>query len=765
MGIRGISLATAAGLVASAVGVVSADPARAAVDPAAASAAIDAPAGVSALLAGSAAVTSTAFNDFPSQGSSYLMLSTGDANQVLPAVPDAQAQLSTDLGGDGLPDTSSLTLTVQPTAGVGCLFLDFALGTEEPVHTYTTDSPSDALSIKRTGDSTEYAMNAGRGYFSQSGWAAQPQPYTVNALDYWHAPGDRTDPITGSTEDPRLPAITALNHVTTRDTARIPLTFAGGAETITVSISDASNGDLDSVAFLDHLRLGTSCSSGTGVEPNPAYDGGVIGGIRGVGDELWYDPIPSTSDIERYDDPAVQGNGWRSPSNVPVDLRFRWYRAPVGYAHYGDMSFWTAIPDADRQSYVPTAVDAGKVLIVMVTGFVDGRRPETFPSTGTAGSWYVTLPIGNGTFVEGEAPSIVGPAGGSASVGQILTAQIGHTVPREDTYTWQWYADGGIISGATGQSLTLGAAQAGRTITVTATAKRLNFDSKSWTSNGYGPITLQRWTTTGVPTIVTDGTPAYGETVTADPGTGWSPAPTSYSYQWKRDGAVISGATNASYAIKSTDVGADLTVTVSGVKTGFEPQPRTSDPVQVHGAQMIGATPTVSGTAQVGQQLTGTVAGWAPTGATLSYAWYAGDTLLQDGSSRYLTVPATAVGQPVVLKVTGTLSGYQPATKDSQPTAEVVRGTLVAEKPRIYGTAKVGQTLTALATGWGPSGVHLSYRWKVDGHAVSGAAGGSNTFKIPRSARGKRITVAVTGRLAGYTSVTKASTATSKVTR
>lgn len=766
VGTKGIALTAAVGLAGSMLGVVStAVPAHAAVDPAAAVAAIDAPAGVSASLSGSSAVASAVFNDFPAHGSTYLMLSTGDASQVFPSIPDAQAQLSTDQGDDGQPDTSSVVLTVQPAAGVGCLFLDFALGTEEPVHTYTTASASDTLSIKRGGDDTEYAMNAGRGYFTQDGWPAQPKPYTVNALDYWHAPGDPGDPVTGSTEEPRLPELTALNHVTTRDTARIPLSFSSGAETVTVTVSDATNGDLDSVAFLDHLRLGASCSAGTGVEPNPAYDGGVIGGIRGVGNELWYDPIPSTSDIERYDDPAVQGNGWRSPSNVPVELRFRWYRAPFYHANSGVMTDWTPIPDADRQSYVPSAVDNGYTLIVLVTGFVDGRRPETFPSTGTASTWYATLPIGNGTFVQGEAPTIVGPAGGSATVGQTLTAQIGHTVPREDTYSWQWFADGSSLSGATGQSLTLGAAQAGKTITVMATAKRPSFDSKSWMSNGYGPIELQQWTATATPTIVDDGTPSYGETVTADPGAGWAPTPDSYSYQWKRDGEVIPGANNASYAIKSADVGSQLTVTVSGVKTGYAAQPKTSAPVDVLGALMIGATPTVSGTAQVGQQLTGTVVGWSPGGATLTYAWFAGGTKLQEGDSRYLTVPAAAVGQPIVLKVTGELAGYQSLTKASAPTAAVVRGTLTSDKPKIYGVAMVGQTLTVLPGVWGPSGVKITYRWKVGGQVVTGAVGRRDTFTVPRSARGKRISASATGRLAGYTTVTKTSLPTATVPR
>ncbi|HWJ83399.1 MAG TPA: hypothetical protein VNS55_14265 [Nocardioides sp.] len=760
------ALLAAAGLMASALTALStAPPAHADVDPATAVTALGAPAGVTAALSGSSATASAVFNDFPSQGSDYLLLSTGDAGQVFPAVADPQAQLSTDRGSDGQPDTTTLTLTVQPAAGVGCLFLDFALGTEEPVHTYTTATPSDTLSIQRAGDTSEYAMNAGRGYFSQTGWPAKPTPYAVNALDYWHQPGDPSDPITGSTEQPRLPELTALNHVTTRDTARVPLAFAGGAaETVTVTVSDAGNGDLDSVAFLDHLRLGATCGAGTGVEPNPAYDGGVIGGIRGVGNELWYDPIPGTTEIERYDDPAVGGNGWRSPSGVPVELRFRWYRAAFYNANNGDMTQWTAIPDADRQSYVPGPTDKGSTLIVMVTGIVDGRRAETFPSTGTANSWYATLAIGNGTFVDGDAPVIAGPADGDATVGETLTAQIGHAVPREDNYTWQWYADGAAISGATGQSLVLGSGQAEKTITVRATAHRLSFNDKEWPSAPYGPIKLQGWTSTSQPTVVDDGTPSYGETVIADPGAGWVPTPASYSYQWRRNGDVIAGATSSSYTIKAADVGNDLTVAVSGVKTGYLQEPRTSPAVHVLGATMTGATPTITGTAQVGQILSGVVADWAPADANLTYTWYADGTQLQTGTSHFLTVPPSAVGHSIVLEVTGTLSGYQTLTRSSEPTAVVVPGKLTTVEPKVYGVTGVGYTLSAYAGTWGPSGVKLAYRWKIGSHVVTGRAGSGTEFKIPRTARGKRITVTVTGTLKGYKTVKRVSAPTAKVT-
>lgn len=754
------------------------------VDAPAAAAALDLPAGVTVTgttgdpmtraVADTVADPDTRFNDFPAKGSSYLLLSTGDAGKVFEGVPTSQ--LSTDIGGDEAPDESSVTLTVAAgTPNAGCLFVDFALGTEEVIGlTSTKEGDDDELTIASGG--TDRAVNAGDGYFAQDDpdtpgspdWPASTKPhYQVNQLRYWHKPGDSGDPLPGTAEDPYLPAVTGLNNVTTRDTARVPIDVSGGAVQVTLRVSDApamSNGDLDSVGFFDNVRLRTSCANNLGVEPHPdnretpAACCGVIRGIRGVGNALVYDPVPSTDEIERYDSPA---NGWRSPSNVPVELRFRWYRTTVSYRYYGDMRRWEAIPNADRQSYVPTAVDRSKVLIVLVTGVVDGRRYETFPSTNDAATWYVTTAIQNGTFQESVAPVISGPADGSPSVGETLTAQIGNTVPRQDTYTWQWFAKnpgtaglGSAISGATSQSLVLGDAQAGKVVTVQATAKRDQFDAKDLPSDPYGPVELQSWQDKPTPVVVSDGSPKVGETLSVDTGA-WQPTPASYSYQWKRNGAVISGATTATYLLKSGDVGTSISVDVSGVLTGYPQAPRPSAGVSIAGDVMTGAPVTISGIARVGARLTGAATGWQPNTASLNYQWYVGATLVQYGIKNTLVIPASAAGQRITLKVTGTRAGYDPLTRASAPSGVVARGTLSTGSVAITGTPRVGQTVRAYVGGWSPAPVVVAYRWKIGASYVTGAAGTLSYLKLPARARGKRITLVVTIRKTGYNTVVR----------
>jgi len=88
-------------------------------------------------------------------------------------------------------------------------------------------------------------------------------------------------------------------------------------------------------------------------------------------------------------------------------------------------------------------------------------------------------------------------------------------------------------------------------------------------------------------------------------------------------------------------------------------------------------------------------------------------------------------------------------------------GSLVAPKPKISGTAKVGKRLTARAGTWKPSGVKLSYRWYRNGKAIKGAT--KPKYKLNRKDRGKRITVKVTGGKPGYRTVTVISAKTKRV--
>ena len=81
-----------------------------------------------------------------------------------------------------------------------------------------------------------------------------------------------------------------------------------------------------------------------------------------------------------------------------------------------------------------------------------------------------------------------------------------------------------------------------------------SWDGEKWTSQLTAPVN------TVLPVI--SGTAQVGSTLSTTTGT-WTESPTGYTYQWKRGGTNISGATASTYLLVSADNAATITVTVT----------------------------------------------------------------------------------------------------------------------------------------------------------------------------------------------------------
>jgi hypothetical protein len=177
---------------------------------------------------------------------------------------------------------------------------------------------------------------------------------------------------------------------------------------------------------------------------------------------------------------------------------------------------------------------------------------------------------------------------------------------------------------------------------------------------------------------------------------------------------------------------------------------------------VVAGTPTISGTARVGEQLSVSAGAWQPAAANLGYQWLRDGRTIANATVMSYVPTAADVGMKLSVKVTGSLTGYTTAAATSAPTKAVARGELAAPTPKISGTAKVGKTLTAKAGKWKPAGVKLSYQWYANGKKIAKAT--RSTYQITKAVKGKKITVKVTGAKVGYRTVTKASAATKQVT-
>lgn len=159
---------------------------------------------------------------------------------------------------------------------------------------------------------------------------------------------------------------------------------------------------------------------------------------------------------------------------------------------------------------------------------------------------------------------------GTPVTGETVTADTGTWSNTPTSYAYQWKRNGSNIAGATASSYTLLAADEGQSLTVTVTATNAG-GSASATSAAITPSyapAVSAPVNTVAPAIATDGTPEVGETVTCSTGT-WDNSPTSYAYQWRRNGVLIAGATAASYTLTVSDVGTNrLACSVTATNAG-----------------------------------------------------------------------------------------------------------------------------------------------------------------------------------------------------
>jgi putative cell wall-binding protein len=400
---------------------------------------------------------------------------------------------------------------------------------------------------------------------------------------------------------------------------------------------------------------------------------------------------------------------------------------------------------ATAATYSPKATDVGLTVTVTVTGTLAGYVPASATSAATAA-------VAKGTFTT-AVPTI----SGTAKVGETLTASVPAWTPEATQLSYQWKADGSPI-GTDSATMTLTAAEAGATISVTVTGERDGYTTASATSVGTSEIAPGDLVA-GTPTI--SGTPAVGGTLTVHPGT-WSPTGTEFAYQWAVDGVDVADATGTTFTPRAADVGKPVTVTVTGSLDGFVPATEESaETALVAAGALTPGTPTISGTPVVDGALTADPGTWSPSGADFAYQWAVDGEDVAGATGTTFTPRGTDAGLTVTVTVTGSLSGYAPASATSAPTSAVAQAEFSATAaPTISGTAKAGETLTASVPAWTPEATQLSYQWKADGSPIGAD---SPTLVLTGAETGATITVTVTGARDGYAAATATSAPTGEV--
>ena len=394
-------------------------------------------------------------------------------------------------------------------------------------------------------------------------------------------------------------------------------------------------------------------------------------------------------------------------------------------------------PRFSGASYTPVGDDLGASVVATVVT-VDGVAVESEP-----------VVVAEGVLRNG-AVSI----SGTARVGKKLTAVPAGFAEQSATPNYRWKRNGVAIAGGTAATYSVVAADRGARLSVEVVGTR----------HGYAPTQAAlAMTATVAPGVLSaqapkiSGTFTVGKTLTAAPGA-WTPG-TARSYQWKRDGKAIAGATRSTYRLVAADGGKRVSVTVTGRLAGYTTLAKHSSSKTVL-RKLAPATPKIAGTVKVGSTVKASAGSWKPAPVSLRYQWLRNGSAITGATRANYKITSADAGKKLTVRVTGSKRGYEAAAKTSG--AKAVPRVMRASTPKISGSAVVGKTLTAKRGTWTP-GVSFSYQWYRNGAAISGAKGA--TYRIQSADAGRRISVKVTGKRSGYATESRTSAKTAAVKR
>ncbi|MGN6502154.1 MAG: hypothetical protein ACTHKX_04510, partial [Pseudolysinimonas sp.] len=229
------------------------------------------------------------------------------------------------------------------------------------------------------------------------------------------------------------------------------------------------------------------------------------------------------------------------------------------------------------------------------------------------------------------------------------------------------------------------------------------------------------------------------------------------TFQWRRAGVDIAGATSSTYTPVGADAGKALSYRVRVEYPGFMPytgvSPATAAVATSPFSSITPPSVTQSGlTLHVAPQLSDAT----PTADSVSIQWYRNGVAVSGKTSGAYTLTSADFGTQVVAKLTYRRLGYAMTVltaPDGSPDAAHAGKWWVAATPAIptvSGDLKVGQSLTvdprtytrALDDVSLGAAAQVSYQWLRGGSPISGATGQSYT--LTASDKGASISVRVT---------------------
>ena len=304
------------------------------------------------------------------------------------------------------------------------------------------------------------------------------------------------------------------------------------------------------------------------------------------------------------------------------------------------------------------------------------------------------------------------------------------------TLAYQWKKNGADISGANTNTYTtpatsdadIGAVLAYSVVVSNTAGSATSTDAKLTVTATAEPPTVT--TQPDSQSVITGASASFSVSAT-----GTSPI----SYQWKKNGTNISGATSSTYtppATSDADIGAVLVYSVvvtnsAGTATSTEAT-LTVTPVPV----AITKQPADQ-TVTAGEAASFTV---EATGTAPSYQWKKNDTNIPEATSSTYTTPLASSGDSGAL-YSVTVSNGAGSVTSSPASLTVTEVPVITTQPMSQAVA-TGQTasFSVVATGTKP----LAYQWKKDGSDIAGATSSTYTETSSSALNGAKFSVVVT---------------------
>ena len=337
------------------------------------------------------------------------------------------------------------------------------------------------------------------------------------------------------------------------------------------------------------LKIGSTLTAiTTGWTPTPALityqwlrNGGIIAGATAstykliAGDNLKNISVRVTATKPNFD--AAVRMSDETAQIAPADFKSSSIPVIVGQATVGQtltstVSSWSPGATisyqwlADGEEIIDSVANAipitrlllGKKISLRITGSANGYASLTLESKETTNVVFPNIPLTS-------VPLIV-KTGTTVSVGSTLSVNTGNWTTGVQ-FSYQWYRNGQPLGAATSSSYELTNSDLGAKMSISVEGRHNDYESITKLSLPTAAVTQGIFGSAPVPTLA--GNLIAGTVLTANEGT-WSPSPDYFTYVWKRSGLVIPGASSKTYALTSADIGKVVSVTVTGVRSGFK---------------------------------------------------------------------------------------------------------------------------------------------------------------------------------------------------